>query len=329
MRTCLADGPSGQLYASRAGTPDAWPSTSSSSATSGRSFSCSSPSRRSSTRRASRSSSARASAPTSQQLAAPPLARAVCRAPPGIGDAARDERRADPLAQPVRLGDRPAQRGPAADRRRRLPRRPDLERSVQRPACDGVQVLIIAASADPDWSFAALETPQDKGKSVLRRRGGDIGGKTVKFIGWDRVWLTTGSQLCQAQLFKPPASASATVAAAPPPPPPTAGGGASAVARRHHERNPEGQRDRVQHRSRRRRQDPREPGGADASGAHRPRAGERQGRRHSPLRHPPGHAARRRSAWRTAIASRRSTASTWRARRRRSRRTRGSAPPTT
>ena len=96
------------------------------------------------------------------------------------------------------------------------------------PVCDGVQVLIIAASPDPDWSFAALETPEEKGKSFLRRRGGDIGGKTVKYIGWDRVWLTSASQLCQAQMFKPPTPPGASAAPAPPPPPPSAGG-ASAV----------------------------------------------------------------------------------------------------
>jgi general secretion pathway protein C len=96
------------------------------------------------------------------------------------------------------------------------------------PVCDGVQVLIIAASPDPDWSFAALETPEEKGKSFLRRRGGDIGGKTVKYIGWDRVWLTSASQLCQAQMFKPPTPPGATAAPAPPPPTPSAGG-ASAV----------------------------------------------------------------------------------------------------
>jgi len=92
------------------------------------------------------------------------------------------------------------------------------------PACDGVQVLVIAASPDPDWSFAALETPEEKGKSLLRRRGGELGGgKTVKFIGWDRVWLTTGNQLCQAQMFKPPAppapSAAPSASAAPGPSP--------------------------------------------------------------------------------------------------------------
>jgi general secretion pathway protein C len=108
---------------------------------------------------------------------------------------------------------------------------PDIADPFSAPDCDGVHVLIIAASADPDWSFAALETAQEKGKSYLRRRGGDLGGKTVKFIGWDRVWMTSGSQLCQAQMFKPPTPAGApTVAAAPPPAPPPAQGGAGSVS---------------------------------------------------------------------------------------------------
>ena len=98
----------------------------------------------------------------------------------------------------------------------------DLSDPYGAPDCDGVQVIIIAASADPDWSFAALETSQEKGKSMLRRRGGDLGGRTVKFIGWDRVWLTSGNQLCQSQMFKPPGAPSASAAPAPPPQP---GGG--------------------------------------------------------------------------------------------------------
>ena len=39
---------------------------------------------------------------------------------------------------------------------------------------------------------------------MLRRRGGEFGGKTVHFVGWDRVWFQSGSSLCQAQLFKQP-----------------------------------------------------------------------------------------------------------------------------
>jgi general secretion pathway protein C len=106
---------------------------------------------------------------------------------------------------------------------------PDVSDPFNAPDCDGVRVLIIAASADPEWSFAALETSQEKGKSYLRRRGGELGGKVVSFIGWDRVWLTSGSQLCQSQMFKPPGAPSATaapVASAAPPQPP---GGASGV----------------------------------------------------------------------------------------------------
>ncbi len=105
----------------------------------------------------------------------------------------------------------------------------DMSDPYGAPPCEGVQVLVIAASADPDWSFAAMETPKDKGKSFLRRRGGDVDGKTVKFIGWDRVWLANGNQLCQSQMFKPPpgASASAPPPAAPMPAP--AAGGAGAV----------------------------------------------------------------------------------------------------
>ena len=101
---------------------------------------------------------------------------------------------------------------------------PDLSDPFNAPDCDGVRVLIIAASADPDWSFAALEMPAEKGKSFLRRRGGELGGKTVSFIGWDRVWMTTGSQLCQMQMFKPPAPPSAAPSAAPPPAAAPAGG---------------------------------------------------------------------------------------------------------
>jgi general secretion pathway protein C len=95
----------------------------------------------------------------------------------------------------------------------------DLSDPFHAPQCDGVTVLIIAASADPEWSFAALETPQEKGKSFLRRRGGEIAGKSVAFVGWDRVWLTSSGQLCQVEMFKPPAVASSAPAPSAPPAP--------------------------------------------------------------------------------------------------------------
>jgi general secretion pathway protein C len=103
----------------------------------------------------------------------------------------------------------------------------DLSDPYSAPDCDGIHVLIITASADPDWSFAALDTPQEKGKTYLRRRGGELGDKTVAFVGWDRVWLASGSQLCQARMFKPPAlpDAGAPVVVPPPGPPPPGGAG--------------------------------------------------------------------------------------------------------
>ena len=72
--------------------------------------------------------------------------------------------------------------------------------------------LAIAASADPDWSFAAFSGSDNK--SVLRRRGGEVGTKTVKFIGWDRVWMTGAGALCQAEMFKAPESAHPVASAA-------------------------------------------------------------------------------------------------------------------
>jgi len=98
------------------------------------------------------------------------------------------------------------------------------------PTCEGVKVLVIAASRDPNWSMVALSTGSDP-KSVLRRRGGEFGGKTVHYVGWDRVWFQSGSTLCQASVYKPDASttakASPDAASAPvttPPPSPPKGG---------------------------------------------------------------------------------------------------------
>jgi general secretion pathway protein C len=50
-----------------------------------------------------------------------------------------------------------------------------MSRSLQRARLRRRAVLIIAASADPDWSFAALRDAAEQGKSFLRRRGGDVG----------------------------------------------------------------------------------------------------------------------------------------------------------
>jgi general secretion pathway protein C len=70
------------------------------------------------------------------------------------------------------------------------------------PPCDGLRVVAIAASSDPEWSFAALSTTADP-KGTLRRRGDDVGDRRVAFVGWDRVWMAQGPSLCQASLFGP------------------------------------------------------------------------------------------------------------------------------
>ena len=94
----------------------------------------------------------------------------------------------------------------------------DTSDPASAPKCDGVKVLIIAASSDPEWSFAAFGGAD--GKSLMRRRGGDVSGKRVEYVGWDRVWLDNGGSFCQATLFdkaevKAPAAAPAPVASTP------------------------------------------------------------------------------------------------------------------
>jgi general secretion pathway protein C len=165
-----------------------------------------------------------------KQLSAPPLA---ARLPAAAESAASHETSADAIIarNPFDSVTGPLNAVPAAEpAASAAPPAPDLTDPFSAPDCDGVKVLIIAASPDPEWSFAAMEVSSEKGKTLLRRRGGAVAGKTVQFVGWDRVWLTSGSQLCQSQMFKPPAVASASASAAPPPPPPPAAGGASSVA---------------------------------------------------------------------------------------------------
>ncbi len=70
------------------------------------------------------------------------------------------------------------------------------------PPCDGLRVVAIAASSDPEWSFAALTTTADP-KGALHRRGEEVGDRKVAFVGWDRVWMQRGPALCQASLFPP------------------------------------------------------------------------------------------------------------------------------
>ncbi|WP_437570631.1 type II secretion system protein GspC [Sorangium sp. So ce542] len=68
------------------------------------------------------------------------------------------------------------------------------------PPCDTGRVVLIAVSEDPEWSFAAVEA--EGGRTALGRRGGEIGGRKVEHIAWDRVWMTSGGARCQMQLGK-------------------------------------------------------------------------------------------------------------------------------
>ena len=98
----------------------------------------------------------------------------------------------------------------------------DMTDPFSAPVCEGVKVLIIAASSDKDWSFAAMTATGDT-QSELHRRGSDVGGKKIEYIGWDRVWLNSNGSLCQATIFKQPEIAKAAPAAAVTPPPSVSG----------------------------------------------------------------------------------------------------------
>ena len=98
------------------------------------------------------------------------------------------------------------------------------------PVCDAPTVYIVTESDDPLLSVAALQAPGDS-RPRMHRVGDEVGGKKVEFIGYNprentpTVWLSSGSTLCQAMLFKtqptlPAAAASSAGPAETPPKPP-------------------------------------------------------------------------------------------------------------
>jgi general secretion pathway protein C len=89
----------------------------------------------------------------------------------------------------------------------------DTSDPLSAPTCEGIDVRAIAASSDVDWSFASLNGSDSK--VHLLRRGSELGGKTIHFIGRDRVWLVSDGSLCQARLFDVK-TAAGTSAPAPP-----------------------------------------------------------------------------------------------------------------
>jgi general secretion pathway protein C len=167
-----------------------------------------------------------------KQLATPPLTAKLPPAPPSAGghamsaDAILARNPFDSVTGPLNKVEAPPE-----DSAGTVAAPPDLNDPMSAPPCDGVKVLVIAASSDPDWSFAAFSSGAgDHAKSILRRRGGEVNGKRIEFVGWDRVWLSGGSQLCQAEMFRPAAAPSHAPSAGPAPiPPPAASGGANPV----------------------------------------------------------------------------------------------------
>lgn len=91
----------------------------------------------------------------------------------------------------------------------------DTSNPYNDPVCDVGKCLLITQSDDPDWSFVAIAGSD--GKSQLRRRGDEVGGHTVYWIGWDRVWLMQGSSRCQMQVHGEKKVAAAPAPATAPP----------------------------------------------------------------------------------------------------------------
>ncbi len=95
----------------------------------------------------------------------------------------------------------------------------DTSNPYNDPHCDIAKCLLITQSDDPDWSFASIAGAD--GKSQLRRRGDEVGGHTIYWIGWDRVWLTQGSSRCQMTVHGEKAKLAAAAAPAPAEAPPS------------------------------------------------------------------------------------------------------------
>ncbi|MBP9114111.1 MAG: general secretion pathway protein GspC [Polyangiaceae bacterium] len=145
--------------------------------------------------------------PDDKLLTAPPLLPK-----PSNSEASKRETSAEPILErnpfdsvtgPIR---KPEEAAPDVE--------PDYSDPRTAPVCDGVKVGVIIASTDPDWSFASF-TPSGATKTVEKRRGQEVAGKKVVFIGWDRVWLRSGNALCQIEQFKSAESVKAVAEVAP------------------------------------------------------------------------------------------------------------------
>ena len=124
-------------------------------------------------------------------------------------DARAPDCRRDHCSQSLRLDHRAAQRREVRARAGHGPDKgpDDNTDPLTAPVCDAPTVYIVTESDDPLLSVAALQAPGDP-RPRMHRVGDDVGGKKVEFIGYNprqntpAVWLSSGSALCQAMLFK-------------------------------------------------------------------------------------------------------------------------------
>jgi general secretion pathway protein C len=107
---------------------------------------------------------------------------------------------------------------------------PPGELNEDAPSCDFGRVVLISASEDPQYAFAAIE--DSTGKAQLRRAGNDVAGHTVRAMAWNRVWLEQSGKQCQMKLGEKKKTAAPTPATPTPampgrPDPNAQGGGLS------------------------------------------------------------------------------------------------------
>ena len=75
---------------------------------------------------------------------------------------------------------------------------PEAETSEGDPKCSFGRVILISASTDPAWSFAAID---DGSGSTLRRKGDELSGHTLQQVAWDTVGFTdSANKSCQLKL---------------------------------------------------------------------------------------------------------------------------------
>ena len=139
--------------------------------------------------------------PDEKALAAPPPVAKVAPMSSVVGQR-NPTAEPDPRAQPVRPRDRAA-RPPAVDGHRgRLAPPLDTSDPWNAPVVrrrEGAHHRRVERSGLVVRRRSAARATPSRCSVVAAARSR---GKTVHFVGWDRVWFQNGSTLCQAQLFK-------------------------------------------------------------------------------------------------------------------------------